>query len=215
MRSGSMIRSGSGVVNGSGVVGSGLVISGSWVVRSRVGFVSWGRLVVNGSGGRLVNRLGSGFVCGSRGGFVSGSRVSSRLVFRVGSFTFISHISDIAIGASTVGNNLDTTVGKVNTVFSSGIVVITALLLAENGSITGIVDTIFIVIHWGKDRFGSGGVPRGLCGGHGTGDSQKAGGNSELEWQNLQKIDTFKKKNSFKLRLKNVHDSKESFYVIF
>jgi hypothetical protein len=78
---------------------------------------------------------------------------------------------------------LDTTVGKVNTVFSSGIVVITALLLAENGSITGIVDTIFIVVHWGED--GLSGVIRGRRGPSrdGTGSSQKAGGNNDLKWQ--------------------------------
>ena len=113
-------------------------------------------------------------------GFVSGSGVSSRLVFRVGSFSFISHISDIAIGASTVGNNLDTTIGKVDTVFSSSVIVITALLLAENGSVVGIVDTIFVVVHWGED-----GLSWGIAGGwgssgDGTGNSQKAGGNSDL-----------------------------------
>ena len=167
---------GSGVVDGGRVVRSGFVVNGSrvWLVdRSRVG-----HRLVDGSRGRFVDRSGVGF--GSRVGLVGRSRVGSGFVFRVCGFSFIFHISDIAVRSSTVRNNLNTTVGKVNTVFSSSIVVITALLLAENGSVVGIVDTIFVVIHWGEDGL-SGGIAGGWgSSGDGTGNSQKAGGNSDL-----------------------------------
>ena len=84
------------------------------------------------------------------------------------------------------------TIRKIDTVFSSGVIVITALLLAENRSIMGIVHTIFVVVYWGKDGFsiGSwGGVIRGRgSSGDGTGDSQKAGRKSELKLTNKPMI---------------------------
>ena len=80
---------------------------------------------------------------------------------------------------------MDTTVRKVNTVFSSGVIVITALLLAENWAVSGIVYSIFVIVHWGKDGLiirsrggvvGSWGSSR-----DGSSNSQKAGGNSKLK----------------------------------
>ena len=103
--------------------------------------------------------------------------------FWVGCFTFVFHISNVALGASSVRNNLDTTVGKVDTVFSSGVIVITALLLAENWSVSGIVYSIFVVVHWGKDGLiirSRGGVV-GSWGSSGSGNSQEAGGKSKLK----------------------------------
>merc|ERR1719464_2722562 len=161
------------------MIRSGLVVDGSGVGRSRGRFVCGSGLVVCGSGG--------GFVCGSGVGFICWGRVGSRFVgggFWVGCFTFIFHISNVALGASSVRNNLDTTVGKVDTVFSSCVIVVTALLLAENWSISGIIYSIFVVVHWGKDGLiissrggvvGSWGSSR-----DGSGNSQEAGGKSKL-----------------------------------
>ena len=120
-----------------------------------------------------------GVVSGLGGGLVSG------LVFWVLSFTFVFDISDITVSVSGVSDDLDATVGKVDTVFSSGVIVITALLLAENWSVSGIVYSIFVIVHWGKDGLiirsrggvvGSWGSSR-----DGSSNSQKAGGNSKLK----------------------------------
>jgi len=130
-----VIGSGSWVVDGGSVVRSRLVVDGSGVVRSRGRFVYGSGFVVDGSGGRLVDDGSWGrFVCGSWVGFVCWGGVGSGLVFWVLCYTFVFHISDIAFGASCVRNNLDTTVRKVDTVFSSSVIVVTALLLAESGS---------------------------------------------------------------------------------
>ena len=174
------------MVDGGSVVRSRLVVDGSGVVRSRVGFVCGSGFVVDGSRGRLIDGSWGRFVCGSGVGFVCWGGVGSWLVgggFWVGCFTFVFHISNVALGASSVRNNLDTTVGKVDTVFSSGVIVITALLLAENWSVSGIVYSIFVVVHWGKDGLiirSRGGVV-GSWGSSGSGNSQEAGGKSKLK----------------------------------
>merc|ERR1712183_158958 len=101
------------------------MVEGRSVVDS---VVYWGR-VEDGScmnnGFSDNDRFGNGFVDGdgSRGSFVDGSRggVSNRCVFGINCFSFVFHISDIAVRASTIGYNLNTTVGKVYTVFSSSI----------------------------------------------------------------------------------------------
>jgi len=86
------------MVEWSGVVNGSVVDNGSWVVDG-----SWGG-VVDGSGfvdnrGGVVD--GSGFV-DNRGGFVDGSWVGSGDMVGVSCFSFVFHISDIAIRASTV-----------------------------------------------------------------------------------------------------------------
>ena len=190
------------MVDGGSVVRSRLVVDGSGVVRSRGRFVDGSGFVVDGSRGRLIDGFWGGFVCGSGVGFVCWGGVGSGLVgssFWVGCFTFIFHISNIALGSSSVGNNLNTTVGKVDTVFSSGVIVITALLLAENWSVSGIIYSIFVVVHWGEDGFLSIRSRGGVVGswgssGDGGGNSQKAGGNSKLK--NDLEIQSFKQFNS-------------------
>jgi hypothetical protein len=194
-----VVGSWSWVVDGGSVVRSRLVVDGSGVVRSRGRFVCGSGFVVDGSGGRLIDGSWGGFVCGSGVGFVCWGGVGSRLVFWVGCFTFVFHISNVALGASSVRNNLDTTVGKVDTVFSSGVIVITALLLAENWSVSGIVYSIFVVVHWGKDGLSSIRSRGGVVGswgssGDGRGNSQKAGGKSKLK-TNLE-VQSFKQFNS-------------------
>ena len=116
------------------------------------------------------------------GGFVSGGG----LVFGVLGNTLVLNISDISVLVSGVGDNLDTTVGKVDTVFSSSVIVITALLLAENWSVSGIVYSIFVVVHWGKDGLSSIRSRGGVVGSWGSsrdgrGNSQEAGGKSKLK----------------------------------
>ena len=182
------------MVDRGSVIRSGLVVDGSGVVRSRGRFVCGSGFVVDGSRGRLIDGSRGGFVCGSRVGFVCWGGVGSGFVgscFWVGCFTFVFHISNVALGASSVRNNLDTTVGKVDTVFSSSVIVITALLLAENWSVSGIVYSIFVVVHWGKDGLiirsrggvvGSWGSSR-----DGSGNSQEAGGKSKLK-KNLEVV---------------------------
>jgi len=180
------------VVDGGSMVRSRLVVDGSGVVRSRGRYVCGSGFVVDGSRGRLIdngswlidNGSWGGFVCGSRVGFVCWGGVGSRQVW-VDCFTFVFHISNVALGASGVRNNLDTTVRKVDTVFSSGVIIITALLLAENWSVSGIVYSIFVVVHWGKDGLSSIRSRGGVVGSWGSsrdgrGNSQEAGGKSKL-----------------------------------
>ena len=189
IRSRSVVRSGT-MISGSWVIRSRFV-SGSWVIRSRSWVINGSGFVVDGSRGRLIDGSGGRFVCRSGMGFVCWGGVGSRLVgsgFWVDCFTFVFHISNVALGASSVRNNLDTTVGKVDTVFSSSVIVITALLLAENWSVSGIVYSIFVVVHWGKDGLiirSRGGVV-GSWGSSGSGNGQEAGGKSKLKKQMLR-----------------------------
>jgi len=172
------------VVDGSGLVGRGRVVG------------SRGR-VVN-LGGRLVGR---GRVVRSRGGFVDngfvddGGRFVSgggvgRLVFLffgVDSLSFVFDVSNVSGGISLVGDDLDTAVGKVHTVFTSGIVVISVFSMRENGTGVTVLNSIFVVVHWGEDGFFVvGGWVRGSircrCVGGSGGNSQE-GGEGDLKWK--------------------------------
>jgi hypothetical protein len=112
------------VISWGGVVDGGGFISGSWVIRGGVGFVS-GSWVVRCWGGFVVNGFGSGFVSWGRGGFVSG--FGSGFVggfFGVGSFAFVFDISDETVFVGFVCHDLNTAIGKVDTVFTTSIVVV-------------------------------------------------------------------------------------------
>ena len=102
----------------------------------------------------------------------------------------LPHISDITVGTSRVRHNLDTAVGKVDSVLALGVVVVTALSLAETSSGVSIIDSILVVVHWGEDGLGirsRGGVVGGgvVSHGQGGGDSQEGSGKSDLK---LEKI---------------------------
>ena len=172
------------MVDGGSVVRSGLVVDGSGVVRSRGGLVVdgfGGGFVDNGCGSGLVSGLGGGLVRCGVGGFVS-------LIFGVGSLSFVPDIGNITVGISLVRYNLHTAIGQVDTVFSGGIVVVTALLLAESSTGVGILHSVFVVVHGGKNGFfvvrGGGGVVRGGVVGKGRpgGKSQDSGGGENLKW---------------------------------
>jgi hypothetical protein len=176
------------VVDGSGLVGRGRVVrSRGRVVNLGGGFVGRGR-VVRSRGGFVVDD-GSGFVSGSRGRFVCGSRGGFIgggvgrlvfLVFGVVGLSFVFDVSGVSVGISLVGDDLDTAVGKVHTVFTSGIVVISVFSMRENGTGVTILNSIFVVVHWGEDGiFMVGGGVRGSircrCVGGSGGNSQKGG----------------------------------------
>jgi len=92
---------------------------------------------------RLVWSRGR-LVCWGRGRFV-GFHLS------IDSLAFILHISNIALGSSGVGDDLDTAVRQVNSVLSTGVVVSTVLLLGENSSgVLGVVHSILVVVYWRK-----------------------------------------------------------------
>ena len=137
-----------GFVSGCWVVDRGMVVSGGGFV------VNWGR-VVSGFGGRFVNWGRGGFVRSwVRGGLVSGfggGFVS--WLFWVGSFTFVFDISDITIGSSRVRHNLDTAIGKIDTVFTSGIIVVSGFSLGEHWAIMRIIYTVLVVVYWGSNGF--------------------------------------------------------------
>lgn len=144
---------GGGFVSGGGVVDRGMVVSGGGFV------VNWGR-VVSGFGGRFVVNWGRGRLVRSwvRGGLVrswvrGGFVTSSRFIW-VGCFTFVFDISNITIGTSSVGHNLDTAIGKIDTVFTSGVIVISGFSLGEHWAIMRIIYTILVVVHWGSNGFG-------------------------------------------------------------
>lgn len=132
---------GSGVVDGSGLVGgSGLVHDGGGLVGGS-GLVSYGSGLVSRCGGSLVSRGGGSLVggCGVGSGLVGGS-------VGIHSLTLILDIGNISFRASTVGNNLYSAIGKVHSVFSSGVVVGPLLLLGEDGSVVGgIVYSILVL----------------------------------------------------------------------
>ena len=100
-------------------------------------------------------------VAGLGGGLVSG------LVFGVLSFTFVFDISDITVGISGVGDDLDATVGKVDSVRSLGVVSITGLFGGEVGVRVVILNGISVGVlgrHIGVGGFVVGGG-RGVVGG--------------------------------------------------
>jgi hypothetical protein len=132
-----------------------LVVNWSWVVWSWVGFVNWGWLVVNWGRDRFVCwgwewLIGWGwewFVCGFWGRFVRG------LVFWVDGFSFVSNVGNISIWSSRVGDNLDTAIWKVYTVFTLGIVVISVFAMGKGWSISSsVIYAISEVVYWSSNR---------------------------------------------------------------
>jgi hypothetical protein len=97
------------------------------------------------------------------------------------SFTFVFHISNITGLISVVGDNLDTAVGKVDSVFSSGIVVVAVLVVREGLTGLSISNTVLEVIVGGNNGFlnkeGSWAIGWGrgsIILGHGGGASQQS-----------------------------------------
>ena len=71
------------------------------------------------------------------------------LGLRVLGNTLVFHISNIAVWASAVGDNLDTAVGKVDPVLSLGVVVGTVLLVGEDSSgVGGVVNSKSVLQDW-------------------------------------------------------------------
>ena len=179
------------MVDGSGLVGRGGVVrSRGRVVDLGGRFVGRGR-VVRSRGGFVDNGFvddGGGFVSGSRGGFVrSGVGGLVFLIFGVVGLSFVFDVSGVSVGISLVGDDLDTAVGKVHTVFTSGIVVISVFSMRENGTGVTVLNSIFVVVHWGEDGFfvvggGVRGSIRCRCVGGSGGNSQK-GGEGDLKWK--------------------------------
>jgi hypothetical protein len=154
-----------GMVDGGGVVDGGVVDNG-------LGVVDWGGLVVDGFGGRLVvDGLGSRLV-------------RSRLVLVIVSLALVFHVSNIAIGASAVSDDLDTAVGKVDPVLALGVVVVPVLRVAELGAGVVISNSVGELV----DRGGNWLVVRGRGGGvvwsrgswGGSGGSDQPGGSKDL-----------------------------------
>jgi len=135
---------GSGVVNG-GVVDGSVVDNGGGVVHGSV--VDGGMVDNGGSYNRLVGRSGGRLVGRGRGRLVG--RFGCRgigLSLGVDWLSLVLNIGNISFRASTVGNNLYSAIRKVDSVFSGGVVVASLLLLGENGSVVGIVDSILVVV---------------------------------------------------------------------
>lgn len=112
----------------------------------------WGRLVW--SWGRLISWWRSWFVGSNLG---------------IDSLALVFHISDIALRSSSVGDNLNTTIGKVDSVLSGGVVVSTVLLMCENSSrVFWVVDSILVIVDWRQVRVSFlGGIGGGGTGGRG------------------------------------------------
>merc|ERR1712002_1056055 len=97
--------------------------------------VGRGRLVCR---GRLVIRSRSRLIrSGSR--LVSGRSWFVGLLFRVDRLSLILDISNIALRSSTVGDNLHSTVRKVDSVFSSSVVILPFFLLGKHRSIMRVI----------------------------------------------------------------------------
>ena len=167
---GGLVVSGSGVIDWC-VVNWGSVVDGG-VVYNGLGVIDWGGLVVDGLGGRLVvDGLGSGLV-------------GSGLVLVIVGLALVLHVSDIAIGASAVGDDLDTAIGKVDPVLALGVVVVPVLRVAKLGARVVISNTVGELV----DRGGNWLVVRGRGWGvvwsrgswGGSGGSDKPGGSKDL-----------------------------------
>ena len=112
-------------------------------------------------------------VAGFGGSLVSG------LVFGVLSFTFVFDISDITVGISGVGHDLDTTVGKVDSVRSLGVVSVAGFSGLEVSVAVSVLDSVVVSV-LGRDigvggfvvSGGGGVVGGGLVSGH-AGDEGK------------------------------------------
>lgn len=181
------------IYNRSRLVGSwgGLVRSWGRCIHNRGRLVwSWGRFVGSwgrdnlNNRGRLVRSWGSDNLDNrSRGRLVWGwGRLISwgwgrfvRSSLGIDSLTLVLHISNIALRTSSVCDNLDTAIRKVDSVLPSSVVVSAVLLLGENSSrVFWVVDSILVVVDrrqvWVCFRGGVGG--RGASG---RGYSNKCG----------------------------------------
>ena len=87
----------------------------------------------------------------SWGWLVSWSWLVSWLVLWVLSNTLVSHISNVARVSiiNVVGYNLGTAIGKGNTVFTVGLVSVSALALAEVGTGVTISNSVLVLVDWG------------------------------------------------------------------
>ena len=129
---------------------SWLVVSWGWVVWGWVGFVDWSWFMVNWSWGWLVDGCW-GWLVWSWGWVRFVSWLVSWLVgwsVWVCGFSFVANISDITVWASRVGDNLDTAIGKVYTIFSLGVVVISVFAMREDWAIVGVIYTVLEVVYW-------------------------------------------------------------------
>ena len=79
--------------------------------------------------------IGWGWSVGWNWGLVGG-------LLREHSLTLVLDISDVASFISVVGHNLDTTVGKVDAVFASGVVVVTVFSMGEDWAVVVVIYTI-------------------------------------------------------------------------
>ena len=121
---------------------------------------------------------------------VGGSRLVSGLVLGVLSLTFVFDISDKSVSVSGVGHNLDTAVGKVDSVRSLGVVSVTGFAGFKVSVGVSIGNTILILVlgrNIGVSRFmvssgfvggGRGTIRRGLVSNGNAGDKGK---DSKLE----------------------------------
>jgi hypothetical protein len=72
----------------------------------------------------------------------------------VGGLSRIFDISNIAIAISSVGDSLETTIGKVDVVFSVGVVTFTSLAGSKVGSTVCVRHSIVVVVGWDGVRVG-------------------------------------------------------------
>merc|ERR1719288_359516 len=114
------------------------------------GFVVYWGWLVSWSWGWFVSWFWGWFVCW---GWVWGLLVWGWFVFWVGSFSFVFDISDITVWASRVGDDLDTAIGKVYTVFSLGVVVVSVFVVGENSSGISVTDSVLEVVDWSSNWF--------------------------------------------------------------
>merc|ERR1711994_196253 len=76
------------------------------------------------------------------------------LLFRVDRLSLILDISNIALRSSTVGDNLHSTVRKVDSVFSSSVVILPFFLLGKHRSIMRVIHAILIIVAGGNGWVG-------------------------------------------------------------
>ena len=84
-------------------------------------------------------------------GLVSGlGFMVSGLVFGVLGGAFVFDISDITVGSSGVGHNLDTAIGQVNSVGSLGVVSVSGFTGLEVGVAVVIGNGVCVFVFWGN-----------------------------------------------------------------
>jgi hypothetical protein len=88
----------------------------------------------------------------SRGRLVSwGWSCLVRLDLSIDCLALVLHISNIALGPSGVGHNLDTSIREVDSVLSTGVVVCTVLLVVEDSTrVLGVIHSILVIVDWRK-----------------------------------------------------------------